>query len=315
MKGGLQIGYITYVDMGNLNSSFSGTNVIVIKKIKTPIGDEYPYVSGQMLRHIYREKLQEMGWKLSQIQPTGETEGNPEEYIDDDIFGFMATERKERGRKGKAVTRTSPIKVSAMVGLYPLLGNKDLLVRYTIERETGKKIGEPTPVEQEFTGMNYFKGVILIDLDAIGKGEGLRKEIKKKKGKIETIFEATKFDIPEKERKQRVNAFIDAFRLKFGGAKQARMLCDITPKFVVGIKQKYKVPMLLDALKVDAEGKISLEPLTAVLDQYEDIDEKVVVGIRTGIFKNEDDVKRLFRQRGMEMLDSNGALIKMKEWV
>jgi len=311
VKGGLQIGYITYVDMGNLNASFSGTNVTVIKKIKTPIGDEYPYISGQMLRHIYREKLYEMGWKLSPIHPTGETEGNPTEYIDDDIFGFMATERRERGKKGKSVPRTSPIKVSAMIGLYPLLGNKDLLVRYAIERETGKKLGEPTPVEQEFTGMNYFKGVILIDLDAIGKGEGLKKEVTEK----EIIFEASSFEISGDERKERVRAFLDAFRLKSGGAKQARMLCDITPKFVVGIKQKYKVPVLLDALKVDDEGNILSEPLLTVLDQYKDINEKIIVGIRTGIFNNESKVKETFTERGIKVVDSNEALVQMKDWI
>jgi len=310
MKGGLQIGYITFVDMGNLNASFSGTNVIVIKKIKTPVGDEYPYVSGQMLRHIYREKLAEMGYALSPIQPTGESEGNPEEYIDDDIFGFMATERKERGKKGRSVTRTSPLKVSAMIGLYPLLGNKDLLVRYTKER-----IAEQAYVEQEFTGMNYFKGVVLIDLDAIGEGEGLRKEVREKGEKREAIFEASKFAISEEMRTERVRAFLDAFRLKFGGAKQARMLCDITPKFVVGIKQKYKVPILLDALKVDIEGNIILEPLTTVLDQYKEIEEKVIVGIRTGIFKNKGEVEEVFKKRGIQVTDSNDAIMKIKEWI
>lgn len=326
MNGGLQIGYITYVDMGNLNASFSGTNVVVIKKIKTPMGDEYPYVSGQMLRHIYREKLRETGWELSPIQPTGESEGNPKDYIDDDIFGFMATERRERGKKGKVVTRTSPVKVSAMLGMYPLLGNKDLLVRCTKER-----IEEQAYVEQEFTGMNYFKGVILIDLDSIGKGEGLKKEIIKKGEKKETIFEASEFNLEDDERKKRVQAFLDAFRLKFGGAKQARMLCDITPKFVVGVKQKFKVPMLLDALKVDEEGNIVINPIMTVLEQYKDIIEdknlkigmgskgfdakKVVIGVRTGIFKNEEDIKKKFEDLSIEVLDSNEAIIRMKDWI
>lgn len=296
MNGGLQIGYITFVDMANMNASFGGMNVIVIKKIKTPKGEEYPYVSGQMLRYIYRDKLQELGYELSKVEQTGETQGEPDKYIDDDIFGFMITERKtKQKKKGGQITRVSPIKVSAMIGLYPLLGNKDLLTRYPIDRKTKEKLNEPSLVEQEFTGMNYFKGCILIDLDRIG----VEKELE--------------LDLGEEEKKKRVKAFLDAFRLKFGGGRQARMLSDITPKFIVGIKQKYKVPYVLDALKMDNDGNIELEPLITVLTQYKDINDNVIIGIRTGIFKNEKEVKD--KLKDYTIVDSNEAINKMKEWV
>ncbi len=82
-------------------------NAVVVKQIK--IGRRlYPYVSGQAWRRWWREvATEDFGWTPSPVTREAKsayTDGNPQEFPDDDIFGYMAAKKatkKAAGKKGK----------------------------------------------------------------------------------------------------------------------------------------------------------------------------------------------------------------------
>lgn len=79
-------------------------NAVAVKKIK--IGrNVYPYISGQAIRRWWREVLYtDFGWQPSPVTREAKsayTEGNPIQYADDDVFGYMAA-RKAKKTAGKA---------------------------------------------------------------------------------------------------------------------------------------------------------------------------------------------------------------------
>jgi len=92
----------------------------------------------------------------------------------------------------------------------------------------------------------------------------------------------------EEEKKERINLFLDAVKNFNGGAKQARNLEDISPKFIVITKQKTGNPFLLNVLKVDKQGNLDIENLKYALDEN-DYDE-VVIGLTRGVFSNEKEI-------------------------
>jgi CRISPR-associated protein Cst2 len=73
-----------------------------------------------------------------------------------------------------------------------------------------------------------------------------------------------------------------------GGAKQARNLEDITPKFVVITSQKTGNPFLLNSLKVDENGNIDIQTLKSAIE--DNSYESLTIGISKGIFNNEEEV-------------------------
>ena len=96
----------------------------------------------------------------------------------------------------------------------------------------------------------------------------------------------------EEERVERLNIFLDAIKNFNGGAKQARNLEDISPKFVVIAEQKTGNPFLLNTLDVDSEGNINIETIKEAID--DNSFERLTIGISKGIFNNEDEIKSTF---------------------
>ena len=95
-------------------------NVIVVKQIR--VGrNRYPYISGQAWRRWLREVLyQDHGWKQSPVvreRKSAYTEGDPIQYEEDDIFGYMAA--KKRGEQGGTQRRVSPLKNSLLISVIP----------------------------------------------------------------------------------------------------------------------------------------------------------------------------------------------------
>jgi CRISPR/Cas system-associated protein Cas7 (RAMP superfamily) len=119
--------WMARTDLTNLNSGIGGSNLVDVKKYKLH-GIDYPYVSGQAMRYYWKEAIRRL------ITPNdycvandkGETCGDIEGCILDDLFGFMLTSKGETADK-----RVSPIKMSPAMGLLPLSDNLtiDLLVR------------------------------------------------------------------------------------------------------------------------------------------------------------------------------------------
>lgn len=287
----INIGYLFKMSIGNANSGFNEDNVSTLKKITLPDGSTLPYISGQAIRRSIRDKFLELGFKISPLQDprTNEdiiketktkspdfTECDPITYIDDDLFGFM------RAVTGDNRKRTSPVRVSPAIGIYPFQNNRDLGTKSS-EQTREKAASGGAIFETEIT-YNYFSGSILIELDRVGKFIGM--ELNKKDG----------FELDGKTKAMRLSALINAIEHLWGGGKQSRLLSDISPKFVVYSRQSSKHPIFLETLqtKQDAVGSINVNLLNNAFTSNESVIQKKLIGYLPDFFGNDIEIKTIF---------------------
>ena len=106
----ITITYLTKATYASLNGSDKSVdNISGIKKIRKNDGKDYPYCSSQAVRRALREQLGVLGFELSEgmVGEKGKgaatTKCQPQQYIDDDLFGFMNASKE-------TVKRTSPVR-------------------------------------------------------------------------------------------------------------------------------------------------------------------------------------------------------------
>jgi len=265
----LTISFLTPVSLASLNGSDKeADNISSIKKIS--IGtEEYPYVSSQAVRRALRNQLEVLGWKLSEgavatiKKGAATTEQKPDEYIDDDLFGYMDTESAGTSGKGKSTKRTSVVRVCSLVSLDPYLGDLDFGTNY-MGVESG---GDPNIFETEIhSGM--YRGTILIELDRVGLGDGFTKELS------------------NEEKAKRVKALLQALKNLWGSGRQSRFLADLSPKFVASAFMTVKNPIFLECLNIK-DGSVDTEMLDEVINDFSKEILAPVFGERKGLFKNE----------------------------
>jgi len=189
-------------------------------------------------------------------------------FVDLDLFGYMFP---NGGR------RWSPIKVTPLISILPYKGEYDYLTRKQKPKNENQKSGNI--VQVEIDTMNFMRGNIMVNTAHIGN------EVD------EYSYEVTEI-LTEDERVERLNIFLDAIKNFNGGAKQARNLEDISPKFVVIAEQKTGNPFLLNSLDVDSEGNINIENIKEAID--DNSFERLTIGISKGIFNNENEIKSIF---------------------
>lgn len=322
MTNFINIGYITKVNIANLNSwEGTGGNITPIKKVTDFEWNSYSYISWQALRRYMKTTLQQLGKTISAVNERGEPiytndENNEEikkwfdkmlswkwkeewsleesfkKYIDIDLFGFMFPNWKRRW---------SPVKVSAMLSTNAFKWENDYLTRKQLEKSDGKKSWNI--VQTEIETLNYYRGNIVIDVHAIWKD-------------INEYDYSESNLLSDEEKNERINDIIEMIKNLNWGSKQARLLEDISPKFVIWIKQKTWNPFLLNSLNVDEEWSIDINNLLEVLKDNEEYlwenKENIVVGILDWIFSNEEDVKNKFKEFWVEVEWINKALNKLK---
>lgn len=287
----LNIAYITKVNVASLNGGEgSGGNVTVMKKISNANGDEFAYVSGQALRRYLKETLMQLGNKITEVNESGEPtfrdkEGKYidlnnsqtwskyketafKEFVDLDLFGYMFP---------KATRRWSPVKVSPLVSLLSYKGEYDYLTRKQKPKTENEKSGNI--VQVEIDTLNFMRGNIMINTAHIGN-------------EINEYTYESKAILNDEEKKKRLNVLLDAIKSFNGGAKQARNLEDIAPKFIIISKQKTGNPFLLNALSVDNNDNINIENIKEAL--ADNTTEQYTIGIVKGIFANEQEIRDTF---------------------
>ncbi|PRR77945.1 CRISPR-associated negative autoregulator DevR/Csa2 [Clostridium liquoris] len=305
----LNISYISKVNLGALNGSEGmGGNITPIKKIIDNQGEEYAYISGQAERRYLKETLAQLGERITGVNENGEPnflEFNGEiydkkktkienkqlmfkEFCDLDLFGYMLP---NGGR------RWSPVKVAPMVSIHPYKGEYDYLTRKQYVADESKKSGNI--VQIEIDTLNYMRGNIIVDADKIGN------EIN------EYTYEITPI-LSQEEKKNRINKLIDAIRYFNGGAKQARNLEDISPKFVVAAKQKTGNPFLLNIIYVDNYNNLDYQAIIDEIKDNEAIIDDITIGISCNIFKNETAIKEAFNEAGIKITTVTEALNILK---
>ncbi len=264
----LTVTYLTPVSFASLNGSDKeADNISNIKKI-TRETDQFPYISAQAVRRALRDQLAVLGRKLSEgvtatiKKGAATTEQDPDQFIDDDLFGFMGTEEGKEGKKGKSTKRTSPIRVSPLIALQKYEGDLDFGTNF-MGVQSG---GDPNIFETEIHS-GIYRGTILIELDRVGCGEGFKKGLEN----------------PEKA--ARVKDFLSAFKNLWTAGRQTRFLADISPKFVVSAMLTTKNPIFLESI-IPMNGGVNIELISEVVKDYKNEIKASVFGARKGLFSN-----------------------------
>jgi len=307
----LDLGYITKVNINALNSSDNlGGNVVIIKKFQDSKGNYYVYVSGQAFRYYLKYSLMQLGMELTKIDKSGEIiidKRAPTEikermkYIiknhpDLDLFGFMEAKTKSQQA---ALRRWSPVKVSPLINIFPWRNETDLLTR----KKEGQEGGDLVKVE--VNALNYMRGTTIINVNEVGS------YIDELNLELEDV-------IGNEERNKRIELLLEAFKNLSGGGKIARLLDDITPKFLIIAKQKAGTPIFLNSLMVDEEGNIKIELIKESLEEYEDMVEDCIIGIRSGIFANENEIRNSFKEnngKDVKVVSISEAIDTAKKWI
>ena len=246
--------HLAKVSIGNVNASFTEGNIQTSKKITAPNGLEFNYISSQCQRHGMKERIAEKGFQLSTpVDADVETTlGDPVTYIDDDLFGYLKTDENKR--------RTSPLRVTPLISLFPYKGDRDLLTKTRRAADRGGNL-----VETEIY-RNIFRGGGLLELDRVGKFDSSE------------VGENSSLDTTSETKIERVMTILDVLKNFWAGGKQTNFLTDLSPKFIVFAFLKEKVPFLLEYIKVDEKGTVLAEPIVEAVNNYDDIIDQVVIG-------------------------------------
>ena len=294
MSKAIGLGYLFKVSAGNVNASHTEGNVLVTKKVTLPDGSTLPYISGQAIRRMLRDRLEDLGWTLS--EPFCEVSGQevtppirPWEFIDEDLFGYLDP---SGGRR-----RTSPVRVSAAVGLFPFQGDRDLGTR-SFEK-FGQAMSEGGNMFETELYANVFRGAILVELDRLGSFTSL--EVNEKDIPENLLREENKFSLPQEEKAKRIQALLKALGLLWGGGRTARMLVDLSPRFLAYSRLSVKHPVFLENIEVEfQDGKYSLllPPLLNALERFKDQTKKAIFALEPGFFINEGEVREALSAYG-----------------
>ncbi|MBX6773447.1 MAG: type I-B CRISPR-associated protein Cas7/Cst2/DevR, partial [Chloroflexi bacterium] len=225
-------------------------NATAVKTVRTREG-VFPYVSAQAFRYWLRTTLEKeiAGWRSAPIRREGKvayTDGDPIEWWDDDLFGYMRapSKKKNRGEDSEdslsvataEITRVSPFRVSTLVSVAPVVPTQDF---GTMSRHEG----DPVPHEHQFY-RTIFKGMFSLDLGRVGTFTYIKRsgflnldEVRVEKARergLEHLEEEKAYRLPLQERIQRVTALLEGLGRLSGGAKQAIHYTDVAPVVLIG---------------------------------------------------------------------------------
>lgn len=317
---GLAITYLVHLSIASPSGGRSEIeNLNVIKKIREGFLD-FPYASAQAMKRALRDTLKGLGHPVSPVinSSPAKTVGDPERYIDDDLFGFMDASSKKTGNS--EVDKLNGIR-KAVVSMTPLLSLSEFQDNVDFGANMmGLQAGrDPMPYETE-VHRGWYRISLYIDLDRIGTDAGFITDIKeiKRKGDIVELIENNKggydFIAPVKEDKnkklkkgfatfkklcsnalskeeryRRAKALLDAVRFLAPSGRSSNWLIDLTPKLMVaayvkGARTPFLESPLLDDKQED-KNVINLEAIKTVKETFEDGIENLVVGYRKDLIE------------------------------
>jgi len=299
------------LNMLGIDERLPDRNVMRVKKFRRG-KNQYVYVSPQAWRFWWRETLSEIfGWQLSPLfreEKQVFTSADPVRYPDDDVFGYMRAFKK--GNKNITVTRTSPLKNTPLISVYP--------DRSSVTQDDGyasRQEGDPVPYSSEFYS-TILKGSFSLDLDSLGrfviidkagyknilneKEDEIPKEIKEDyeimKNAIASMKNAIVDDkvwlLPPCIRRSRASQTVKALKYIFGGAKLTEYLTDVTPKFIILAMFEGGINPFISNIIYEEKGEIVLDEDAIIerIKEYKDIldPKKIFIGRDPGFMKEWD---------------------------
>lgn len=302
MFKGLNIVALSETSLTNMNSGEGGSNTVDIKQyIKN--NEKYPYVSGQAMRHYIKSAIRRISDSISCVPDNdGQTCGKIAECEICDLFGFMTT------IKGKgAVTRVSPVKVSAAMGLLNMEENSnlDLLTRKKITDE-GKSSGDIVNVELT---TNIYRYGVSIDSERVGAIEEVKSD-DILNHKVQLVNQ-----ISVDEKRSRIRKVLEAVRNITDYSKQSRLLTDFTPDFVLISLDKNYTHRLQKAIEIDENKNVNIDRLSQIVKEVLDSGSKVLFGSISGCVNNLEEVKKALINIGIEHMSVKEAFDRAIELI
>lgn len=300
----INIAWLAQTSLTNLNSGLSGSHLVDLKKYSYN-GHDYPYVSGQAMRYYLQEALRRE-LKPNQYKLTddkGERSGDIEKDVLSDLFGFMKPEEKKGAAK-----RVSPVKMSPAMGLEPLKDSLtvDLLTRRKLREETEKQSGDIVDVE---IAANIYRAGLSVDVARVGGEE--EPDLKKLESK------GIQYEVPHTERRERLVKLFTALKNLSDYSKQARLLTDFTPDFVLISVQKIYNHLLQKAIDLNngSNGERRILNINRLKQVINDLPPKSVImaGLFEGTLTNEKTVRNELTSIGINMTTPQQALSGLVE--
>lgn len=301
-------------------------NNVATKYIHTRAGD-FPYVSGQSIRAWLRNSLENFeGWISSPVYRDAKvsyTAGNPIEFWDDDLFGYMRApgddmdsrlsdpsykeltpldvEKDKKGKlKEQVVTRISPLRFSTFVSIAPVYITVDFGTM--ARQESGSAVypngPDPVPYEHQFY-RTTLQGLISLDLNRLGRftykdKSGYRNldETRIKIAKEKNLAHVGDvYELEIDDRVKRAQTAIKAIAKLEGGAKQAIHYTDVTPDFIVATITRGGNNMFGHIICADAKGlpELNSEAFEEAIQANKDdiLSKKIYIGWVRGFMDKE----------------------------
>ena len=190
---------------GNVNADGVIGNRITLKKMYSSDGEVLPFVSARAVKYAIRQAFRERGG--FRIDPFYEdpnaTEalrlrdsGRPDQYVDNDLFGYMLTTGGRRG-KGETFRRHAPVALSYFKALKDTPIKSEFAARFPRPREEKSESEESNPVPFEVEVADFIGRLDVILYDYIGnftKSTRLVKAVEVKElGRVQKIERLSAF--------------------------------------------------------------------------------------------------------------------------
>jgi len=264
---------------GNVNADAGIGTRIPMKKIITWDQKVKPFVSARCIRRCIRERLYEKGFKIDPLQMVGPQRrqqlgdiGNPVEYVDDDLFGYLVP-------KELPIKRTSPVKISHLVSLTHAEIKVEFAARFPRDFLGQFTPAYPVPFEIEVAEWLGKLNIIISDRIGVFGDEELTEEAKKMLGPQQNV-------LPTNKRKERLRALLEILLWegwKFPRAAQGPSV----PEFYYGalVLSDRFIP-LPGYINITEDGRLDEKLIDNLHGLYGPLSHKLyVLDYRAGIYK------------------------------
>lgn len=269
-RSGLTITMIFLAESANYGEGVG--NISTLKKMSRGNYEQYTYISRQAMRYNI---MQQAGWDNTPVDgKSGVVQFAPSATIQDypeiDLFGYMKTSSKEEGKndKGGASTRSAVVRLSNAIALEPYQSDLEFLTNMGLAKRQNLENG----IAQSEIHRAFYTYTVTVDLDRVGiDGE---------------------LSIPKADRAQRMKVFLDTIQFLYRDIKGRRE--NLSPVFVIGGRYERKNPFFENRLVLE-KGAIRVNTLAEILESTSDIKENTSVGVMSGIFTNDSELKQILK--------------------
>lgn len=264
MRNNMTITIVFLAESANYGEGIG--NISSLKKMSRGDYQQYSYISRQALRYSL---INQLGWDNTGVDgKSGVVQFEPsatiEQYPEIDLFGYMKTMAKNEEGKGGANTRRAVARLSNAISLEPYQGDLDFLTNMGLAKRKGIENG----IAQSEIHRAYYSYTITIDLEKVGIDGDIALE--------------------QEEKIKRVQTLLDGIQYLYRDIKGRRE--NLSPLFVIGGRYEVGLPFFENRIMVE-KNAIKVETLEELLKDNEQVARNTKVGVVTGIFANDNNIK------------------------